>query len=189
MRFPPRCPRRLRTKAEGEERGGPDPNEGPEERALYARALASLARRDFGRRELGVRLARRGASEATIEAVLARLEREGWLDEERFVRERIRVLLARGWGPLRLRADLARSGLGRKAVDTRLDSYGTEVLDAARALCRRRFGVGWERDPTRVARARALLARRGFEPSTFRSLLRGRVAVPDTDDGGAFEGQ
>jgi regulatory protein len=186
VRFPPRRRRRGRrrtTPEDGprEEAGAEDRESG--ERRLYARALARLARREYGRRELASRLARTGAPAAAIASVLDRLEQEGWLNEERFVRERLRILLGRGYGPLRLRVELERAGLDRATIETRLRALGGEALAAARALCLRRLGPDWTEDPARVARARALLARRGFASETLRRLLRGE------DGEGAFEGQ
>lgn len=150
---------------------------------LYDRALARLARREHSRAELARALARTRAPEETIAAVLDRLQAEGALDDGRYARERLRVLLARGHGPLRLRAELAQAGLERGLVDREVAALGPEVLAAARAFCRRRLGEGWERDPVRRDRARVLLARRGHDAGTVGRLLR------EDDEGPPFEGQ
>ncbi|MCL5799084.1 MAG: recombination regulator RecX [Gammaproteobacteria bacterium] len=151
------------------------------ERPLYTRALARLARRDHARGELAAWLRRHGGDEDTLNAVLDRLAAEGYLDDERYARERLRVLLRRGKGLLLIRAELTAVGLARELVDRCLAETRGAALASAAELCHRRLGSGWERDPGRVARARQLLARRGYEAATLRALLRGEDHELDED--------
>jgi regulatory protein len=113
--------------------------------------------------------------------VLDRLAAEGYLDDERYARERLRVLLRRGKGLLLIRAELTAVGLARELVDRCLAETRGAALASAAELCHRRLGSGWERDPGRVARARQLLARRGYEAATLRALLRGEDHELDED--------
>lgn len=151
------------------------------ERVLYERALARLARREHTRATLARSLGRLDPPRDILEAVLTRLSAEGWLDDERYARERLRSLLARGHGPLRVAGELRAAGLSRAQVDHALAEQRLAFLASARDLCRRRLGEGWDHDPVRVEHARRLLARRGYEAATLRRLFRGE------DDEAFFE--
>ena len=80
-------------------------------RTCYQKALDLLARRAHFRRELESKLRQRGYEESEIEAVLARLEELGYLDDTatagQWLEERARQ---GGWGRRRLRAELVRRG-------------------------------------------------------------------------------
>ncbi|MBF0144241.1 MAG: regulatory protein RecX [Magnetococcales bacterium] len=95
---------------------------------MTERALALLARRPYGRRELESRLLSRGAPEAEVREVMARFEALGYLDDrafaEAFARER---LLSRGRGPERVRLELVSRGLEEGDVGAALEAALGEV--------------------------------------------------------------
>lgn len=112
---------------------------------------------------------------ASIEAVLARLKRLGYLDDERFVASRVRVLRGRGKSARAIRAALASQGLD--AAGSLQQEDGEAELEAARAFVRRRR-LGPHRAPEdrEVERERDLarLARAGFSFEVARRALETR---------------
>lgn len=84
--------------------------------SLYEYAVRLLTRRAFGTEELRRRLCRRaGRNEA--EEVLARLTRQGYLNDEEFADGRALFCRSRKhWGNLRIIQDLKRLGLNAKMV-------------------------------------------------------------------------
>lgn len=152
--------------------------------SLKARAIAHLARRDFGRQELRERLLRRPARPAEgwqppdpqeVDAALDALEAGGWLDDARAAAQRVASRAPRQ-GLRRLSDDLARRGLVLGDEDqARL--VATE-FDRAREIWSRRFGV-----PPADARERArqwrFLLSRGFAAPVVARVVGGPDPAED----------
>jgi regulatory protein len=132
------------------------------------RAL-DLAYRYLGRRARTVAEVRRHleakrVEPAAIDAAVAELLDQGYLDDARYAAQfaEDRRLLD-GWGAERIARRLASAGVEREHVDAALAAQdaGAE-LDAAVELLRRRFRAAPETDRERE-RALGLLVRRGYE--------------------------
>jgi regulatory protein len=102
--------------------------------------------------------------EGTIEAAIAELQDQGYLDDARYAQrfaEDRRELDA--WGPERIERRLLGLGVDRDLVAVALAARGPdEELGAAVALLRRRFPVPPGSDRERE-RALGLLVRKGYE--------------------------
>lgn len=150
-----------------------------QERSLFARAVAFLARREHSRTELAAKL-RRGLTDeddpAEIDRVLDALERDKLLSDERFAGALTRTRAER-YGDARIRFDLKSSGVKPETVDRAVASLKGTELERASAVWARRFG---ELPATRDERARQarFLQARGFSADTIRKVLRG---LPNED--------
>lgn len=122
-----------------------------------ALALRLLARRDHGRAELAGKLQARGYDGSEVHAVLDALAARGWLDEARAIESRRKHLLARGYGPLRLRQELCARGLdpGESGMDT-------DWVAGARAALAKRYGCAPPGSEAEAARRLRFLVARGF---------------------------
>ncbi len=123
----------------------------------------------------------RAQAEAWIEAVLARLQRAGWLDDARHAETRAGALFRRGESRRAIAARLAADGLERDLIRAALagladESPGPDPDLAAAAILARRRRLGPYR-PDGEARAAhrqrdlAALARKGFGPAVARRVL------------------
>jgi regulatory protein len=134
-----------------------------------------LARRAYSERELEACLRRRGVSPAETAETLDGLKRLGYLDDAATAAQWTRSWRAyKGWGPVRVRAELLRRGLERRLTERVLaESFPDDVTEAAamqaavRLTARPAFA--------RAGRRRALwlaahLARRGFPPDLARRV-------------------
>lgn len=81
------------------------------------RALRLLGRREHSRLELKRKLTGREGALKPIDAVLDQLEQEGLLHEARFVEAYVAERLDKGFGPLRIRAELQTRGIGEALID------------------------------------------------------------------------
>lgn len=151
--------------------------------SLKARAIAHLARREYGRHELRERLLRRPArpvegwqppSPVEVDAALDALEAAGWLDDARAAAQRVASRAPRE-GLRRLSDDLARRGLAL-SDEARAQLSATE-LERARAVWARRFAQA-PADARERARQWRFLLSRGFEPSVVARVIGGD---PDED--------
>jgi regulatory protein len=149
--------------------------------------LASILRRKIARRGLpdGVEMEE---VEGWIGALLEKLTRLGYLDDEAYARMRAQSLIARG-RPLRaVRQGLAQKALDPEIIDGALAAYREGMADpdlaaAIRYLRRRRLGPARLEEATRrpsYQKDMAALARAGFSYDIARRLL-------DLPDGAALD--
>jgi regulatory protein len=152
----------------------------------YGRALKLLGQRAHLRAELRRKLLRKGFEAEEVEAALDRCAAAGYLDDEATARSLARQGQARrGWGSVRVRAELQRRGAGAETVAAALASSSAED-EAARA---REAAARWLRThPLRGREDRARLARhlerKGFPARAVRAAL---DAAGGTDPAGAGE--
>lgn len=140
--------------------------------ALKSRALRLLARREHSRAELARKLSPHAESAAALEALLAELQSRKQLSDERFAESRAHVL-ARKYGPARIRQDLKSKGVSAELAQR---VSRTDELEHARAILQRRYPVA---PLTRKERARRVrfLQGRGFSADIVH-----RLVLRDADD-------
>jgi len=143
---------------------------------LKARALRTLARREHSRAELARKLAPHAASRDALEALLDELVRRKQLCDERYAEERAHVL-SRKYGAARIRLELRARGVAEDTVENIATAAGTDDLERARAILRKRYAAP---PSTREERARRMrfLQQRGFTGEVIRAAL-GRDAHED----------
>lgn len=146
------------------------------------RALGLLTRREHSRKELARKLVARGLEPQEVAAAVQRLAGEGWQDDARFAEALVRSRAGAGYGPLRIRAELATHGLDADAIAAAMDGYDRQWTGNARELVQRRFGSagfgtgsnsGWSAPGHGLVRKAAdLLIRRGFTAQQVRAATR-----------------
>ena len=133
---------------------------------LKARALRHLARREHSRAELERKLAPHAESAGQLQALLDQLELKKQLSNERFAEQRAHVL-ARKYGPARIRHDLKAKGISPELVD-RVSAAGE--LETARAILQRKYRAPAATREERARRARFLQGR-GFSSDVIHRLV------------------
>jgi regulatory protein len=141
-------------------------------------ALELLARRSMSAAEVRARLRRRSLPVGEADAVVAKLERLGLLDDRAFAEGYVRSR-ARERGRLALRRELQHKGVADDVADGALAPHDdADQASAARALLIKhawRFAVAADDDAraeqSRRARAYGLLARRGFPPDAVAAAV------------------
>lgn len=145
------------------------------------RALGLLSRREHSRKELIAKLQHRGIEGTEAESAVERLMQEGWQDNDRFACSLARMRVNHGYGPIRIRAELATHDITEEQASAALDDVLNDRDDAwrdiAHSLVVRRYGDVSERvhDPGLRRRAADFLIRRGFDVDAVRHAMRGGV--------------
>jgi regulatory protein len=145
--------------------------EAADEAGCKRTAVELLARREHSRFELERKLAAGGFPGAVIAPALDALERSGALAATRFTESFIRSRIARGQGPVRIRAELAERGVADEQAAELLRGGDIDWLAAARAARRKRFGAAPPSDFRERARQARFLQYRGFTPEQVRAAL------------------
>lgn len=135
------------------------------------RALSLLTRREHSKKELVRKLAVRGIEAEDARAAIEKLAGNGWQDDNRFAASLLRARAGGGYGPIRIRAELAMHGLDREAVEAALDAFNGDWTHNARALACRRFGEQAFNDRGLQRKAADFLFRRGFASEQIRAAV------------------
>ncbi len=143
--------------------GSPDRVDDPRERAL-ARAYRFLGRRERTAAELRQHLEAHEIAPDLIEATIAELRDQGYLDDARYARlfaEDKRRL--EHWGTERIERALRQRGLDRDLIAQATAGHDhADEIEQAVSLLRRR-GAGSPDDPRERERALGVLLRKGYD--------------------------
>jgi regulatory protein len=146
--------------------------EASEDRASCTRqALDLLARREHSRLELERKLRARGYELEIIEATLVELTATGALKEARFTESYVRSRVARGKGPVRIRAELAERGVAVEESVPALQGVEQDWHALAREVREKRFGPALPTEFKERARQARFLQYRGFDAAQIKSAL------------------
>lgn len=135
-------------------------------------ALKLLAAREHSRLELARKLGTRGFAPAQVAAVIDRLTLEGALDETRLAEHYVSERAGKGFGPLRILAELREKGLPETLIAPHLQGLEGAWPDTLAAAHDRRFGPTRPTDRADYARRGRFLEQRGFPPEMIRRYLR-----------------
>lgn len=136
--------------------------------------IAWLARREHSRSEVAAKLERKGCAPEIAAEVIGLLTAQGLLSDERFADALVRNRRRRGYGPVRIRKELADKGLSAEAVDRFVALSGSEWVDEIEQVRRRKFGQTLPRNYEERARQARFLQYRGFTFDQIQRALRWR---------------
>jgi regulatory protein len=160
---------------QGPDRDRPSPSAQPDPVAeACARGVRLLAGREHSRAELARKLAARGFEPGDVARALDRLAESGALSDARAAERYVAERAAKGFGPLRIRAELLEKGVPESLFGPYLgpmDAAWPELLAAAHD---RRFGSEPPADRADYARRGRFLEQRGFPAGLIRRHLAGR---------------
>lgn len=140
--------------------------------AVRRAAMDLLARREHGRVELTRKLLRSGAEPESVEAALDRLAEQGLLNEDRYLDSFVSSKARSGYGPARIREQLAQRGLTREAINQALEQADIDWSEALQQVWQRKFGR-LPADAREHAQQGRFLAYRGYPMNLISLLLKG----------------
>jgi regulatory protein len=133
----------------------------------WVTALRLLTRRDYSSADLRQRLQQKGFNEATVDAIVTRCFKLGYLDDTRYARNRARNLISQGRAVgRRILLDLRQHGISTEDAEQALAEVMTEFDEVALldGLLASRFPEFDYSTATQTERRRVVhfLQRRGF---------------------------
>lgn len=133
-----------------------------------------LARREYSRAELVQRLQAKGHPSDEIDRCLDSMIDQGLQSDVRFAESFVRSRVARGQGPIRIRAELFQRGISRSLAQQAIaeveEREGVDWFALAAATLARRFTTPGD-SPREHARRQRFLASRGFDFDQIRHAL------------------
>jgi regulatory protein len=137
-------------------------------------AVRMLARREHSALELRQKLGQRGIDEAEIDSTIGRLQLEGLQSDERFAESYVHSRSGRGYGPLRISAELRERGVDDSIAEHCLDRDEDLWHALIQQVHQRKFGDVAIVDFQDRARRIRYLQYRGFELERIYRLLKTR---------------
>jgi regulatory protein len=139
--------------------------------AVELTAVKLLAGREHSRQELRRKLKSRHFDRDRVESVLDGLEQRGLLSDERFVEGYVDQRSRKGYGPLRIQAELAERGIAREIAATWIDEGPYDWNQIMTEAAERKFGGSSAGDMRALAKRGRFLQQRGFPISLVRRYL------------------
>jgi len=137
-------------------------------------ALKVLSYRERSRKEIQVRMERKGFEKDMIDKVLRYLESQKYLDDRRFAELWAHDCLRKGYGKWRVILELREKGVNQEIIDGVVkEVYATvdEIEMALELVNRRGYNLGSPEDKGVARRASQFLGRRGFSFSVIREVM------------------
>ncbi len=136
------------------------------------KALQMLVRREHTRHEIAVKLSSRNFSQSIIDSVLQALEDEQLLSDARAAEMYIRQRAGKGYGELKVRAELFRKGVDDNCIDQCLADACIDWQQVARSAFGKKFSRVEAADQKLLMKQQRFLAARGFSADLIAKLLR-----------------
>jgi len=148
------------------------PADNEEYQQAYALALRLLVRREHSMQELFHKLKGRRFSSGVAGEVIAALVAEDALSDRRFTEAYVRSRFERGFGPLRIQAELRERGVGDSQASQVLAEYDSQWTASARTQHHKRFGDAAPTDFDQRVKRMRFLQQRGFSSAQIREALK-----------------
>lgn len=126
------------------------------------KALDILARREHATKEIRDKLVGKGMPPKLVDDTLRKLSLEGLLSDRRFVEAFLQSRKNRGYGPLRIQAELKQRGIEDELIAGYIDPGDEQWADSLRVVWRKRFGDHIPANIKERARQTRFLQYRGF---------------------------
>ena len=133
-------------------------------------AIRLLSVREHSRAELRQKLGRQHPPEV-VEQVLQELVSRHLQSDERYAEQYVAMRCRKGYGPLRIRAELRDKGIDEQLIDTHLDDSDPAWRDLLREVVGRKYGTEPPKGQREMARQARFLEYRGFPAGIIRAYL------------------
>jgi regulatory protein len=143
--------------------------------SLMGRALRYLSRREHSRQELRKKLLPYAESDIELDELMAKLEAQSWLSDERFAESLVRRKSER-YGSLKIVDELKQQGIeGDSLLEIK---ERLKVSDAMRAweLWQRKFDSTVTKDPKEKSKQMRYLVSKGFPLNVVTKIVDGRFS-------------
>ena len=126
------------------------------------RALGLLARREHSKAELARKLRQKGCAVDEIETGLQQLQADGYLSDRRFTEAYVNMRMNRGYGPMRILAELREKGVAGELANEFLNHETLDWFAVLQRQYNKKFGEVAVTDRQDKAKRIAYLQARGF---------------------------
>lgn len=133
-------------------------------------AFSLLARRDHAYAEILQKLLAKNFELLAIKEILLKLEQQGFLNDTRFIENYLQARRNKGFGPLRIQAELLQKGLAKDLIKSYIKPNNSDWLIGLRKLWQKRFNLLPVNQNLRIKQQRFFM-QRGFTQEQINILF------------------
>lgn len=139
--------------------------------SLKNKALMLLARREHSQAELQQKLSKAGFVDKDIQCCLTALQQQDWQSDQRFADCYARMRCHKGYGPLRIRAELQQKGVDAVCIANALQPLAHDWQAQLKALFARKYQSKIAKDAQLRAKQQRFFYQRGFSHQAIQRIL------------------
>ena len=139
------------------------------------RALGLLSRREHSARELKRKLQQKGVAADEAGEIVGEMGERNYQSDARFAESLVRRRALDGYGPVRIRAELASHGIVRDAATAAIEDADVDWTAIARRVFAAKYRGTEAADHKERQKRAAWLAARGFDGATLRVVTRADI--------------
>jgi len=137
---------------------------------IYNKALDLLSRREHSRKELFLKLINRFESQEEINLTLDKLEGKKLLSDSRFAEEYVQARRKKGFGPIKISAELEKRGVNESLISKEIDKF-CDWENIAELSFKKKFPDGVSKDFRKLQKQKNFLSNKGFTFYQIESVL------------------
>ena len=137
---------------------------------IYNKALDLLSRREHSRKELFLKLINRFESQEEINLTLDKLEGKNLLSDSRFAEEYVQARRKKGFGPIKISAELEKRGVYETLISKEIDKFD-DWEKIAELSFKKKFPDGVSKDFQKLQKQKNFLSNKGFTFYQIESVL------------------
>tara|TARA_A100001388_G_C28724748_1_gene478316 strand:+ start:871 stop:1302 length:432 start_codon:yes stop_codon:yes gene_type:complete len=137
---------------------------------IYNKALDLLSRREHSRKELFLKLINRFESQEEINLTLDKLEGKNLLSDSRFAEEYVQARRKKGFGPIKISAELEKRGVYETLISKEIDKFD-DWEKIAELSFKKKFPDGVSKDFRKLQKQKNFLSNKGFTFYQIESVL------------------
>ena len=137
---------------------------------IYNKALDLLSRREHSRKELFLKLINRFESQEEINLTLDKLEGKNLLSDSRFAEEYVQARRKKGFGPIKISAELEKRGVYETLISKEIDKFD-DWEKIAELSFKKKFPNGVSKDFRELQKQKNFLSNKGFTFYQIESVL------------------
>lgn len=140
-------------------------------------AMDLLARREHSFREISRKLSLRVVDDALLENVLVQMVEEGLLSDSRFAETYVRYRSSKGFGPVRIAAELRDKGIAEDLLRECVSNADEKWYQLAAQVKQKKFGLEIPAAANEKAKQIRFLLNRGFVRDQINAAVEGELEV------------
>ena len=142
-------------------------------KAIKEACLQYLIRREHSQKELLQKVSAKGFSRSDIDLVITELVEQGLQSDTRFAESYARSRVHRGFGPLRIKAELQQRGAGDCYFDMAVEDIAGSWQELLEQVYEKKYGADTSAiDIKEQLKRSRFLQQRGFSTEMIRELLK-----------------
>jgi regulatory protein len=139
---------------------------------IRSSALGLLARREHSKFELQQNLSKKGFVSQEVAKIIHELASQGLQSEDRFIEGYVTMRSRRGFGPVRIKAELQERGIDKEQIEQFITENDPVWFELVKSVRHKKFGKNIPRDLCEMMRQKKYLYYKGFTGDHIKRIFK-----------------